>query len=933
MGIRRRLHAMRQSFRHTLRFIFSALALLLWTGSAFATHNRAGEICYKHISGTTFEFTLITYTDPSSPAHAARDSLTMVFDANDPANTSVRVPRVLEIEIVDGEISRNEYKTTWTFPGPGLCYTVYMEDPNRVAGVCNMADGASVNVPFYLETVVCIQNPTLVGYNNSADLLYPPIDNAVVGVPFEHNPNAFDPDGDSLVFRLAPSYEGFRDTVPGFEFPQDFDNRTIPGCGSTITIDQQTGQLTWDAPCQECIYNFGIIIEEWRGGLLMGSKLRDLQVFVLDNDNNPPEIAAVEDTCIIAGETLLLDVTATDPDGDNVELSATGGPFAVTESPATFPTVSGGSTVTQLFEWNTVCSHVRDNVYQVVFRASDDFRIGPLDAPLTDLKSLLITVVAPPPENLTATPIGNRVELRWDSLYTCFNTPNFQGFTIWRKVGCDSGFVFDVCQRGLGGTDYERIGGTLGAHRFTDFDVVRGPVYSYRVVAEFAESPAGSPALFNEIGSRPSDATCVELRQDLPVMTNVSVEVTDAASGEIFVAWVPPSANDLDTVLNPGPYRFELLRSEGFGLGTTDPVTSFSSPSFAGLTDSSFTDTGLNTVDGPFTYTIDFFASDALGAETNVGQATPASSIFLDIVPADNRLALSCNFNVPWTNTRYRIFRETPTGSGVFTFLDSTNVPAYLDDSLANGREYCYYVEALGSYGSPSLPDSLINLSQIACAIPEDLEPSCPPVLSVANVCTEGEASFDPNDLVNALQWSNPNLTCADDVLAYNVYFAPSPEAPLEILVSLTGENDTTFLHEDLNSLAGCYAVTALDSVGNESAPSEVICVDNCPEFILPNTFTPNGDGFNDVFRPRPPLLFIAEIDIKIFDRYGGLVFETNDPAINWDGRNRNGQEVAEGVYYYVCNVVEERVDGEVPRSEPLEGFIHVIRGNGEQGP
>lgn len=930
---------MRPFLRLPIRLFLGALTLLLWAGSAHATHNRAGEICYKHINESTFEFTLITYTDPSSPAHAARDSLTLVFDADDPANTSVRVPRVLEIEIVPGEISRNEYKVVYTFPGPGRCYTVYMEDPNRVAGVCNMADGASVNVPFYLQTVVCLQNPNFLGYNNSADLLYPPIDFAEVGVPFEHNPNAFDIDGDSLVFRLAPSFQGYSaagaDTVPGFSFPQDFDNATVSGCGSTITIDQQTGQLTWDAPCQECIYNFGIIVEEWRNGVLLSAKLRDLQVFVENTNNNPPEITAVRDTCVIAGETLLVGVSATDPDGDNVELSATGGPFAVAESPATFPTVSGGSTVSQLFEWNTVCSHVRDNVYQVVFRASDDFSIGPMDVPLTDLQSLLITVVAPPPENLTATPIGNRVELRWDSLYTCFNTPNFQGFSVWRKVGCDSGFVFDVCQRGLGGTDYVKISGPepFLAHRYTDFDVVRGPVYSYRVVAEFAESPPNSPAVFNEIGSRPSDAACAELRQDLPVMTHVSVEVTDAASGEVFVAWVPPSANDLDTILNPGPYRFELVRSEGFSLGTTTTLADFTSPSFAGLTDTSFTDAGLNTLESAWTYAINFYATDALGAEVFVGQATPASSVFLGVAPADNRLNLSWNFNVPWTNTRYRVFRETPAGSGVWTFLDSSSVPTYVDDSLSNGLEYCYYIEALGSYGSPVFPDSLINLSQEACGIPEDLEPPCPPVLTVANVCTEGEASFDPQDLVNALQWSNPNLTCADDVLGYNVYFTPSPQAPLEILVSISGANDTTFLHEDLSTLAGCYAVTALDSVDNESAPSELICVDNCPEFILPNTFTPNGDGHNDVFRPFPPLLFIAEIDIKIFDRYGGLVFETNDPAINWDGRNRNGDEVAEGVYYYVCNVIEERVDGEVPRTEPLEGFIHVIRGNGQQGP
>ncbi len=906
--------------------------LLLQAAALWATHNRAGEICYKHLTGTTYEFTLITYTDPSSPAHASRDSLTMVFDARNPAGTSKRVPRVAEITVVAGEITRNEYVTTWTFPGPDV-YTVYMEDPNRVAGVCNMAAGASVNVPFYLETTINIVNPILLGVNNSADLLYPPIDYAEVGVPFEHNPNAFDIDGDSLVFRLAPSYAGYQDTVPQFEFPQDFDNRTIAGCGATITIDQRTGQLTWDAPCRECIYNFGIVVEEWRNGVLLSSKLRDLQVFVLNTNNNPPQITAVEDTCVIAGESLQLVVSATDPDGDGVELSATGGPFAVAESPATFPTTNGIGSVSQLFEWNTTCSHVRDNAYQVVFRASDDFGIGPDDLPLTDLQSLLITVVAPAPQNLTATAIGNRVELAWDSLYACFNTPNFRGFSVWRKLGCDSDFVFDVCQRGLGGTDYVRIGTTETAHSFTDFDVVRGPVYAYRVVAEFAESPEGSPFLFNEVGSRPSDAACTQLRRDLPVMTNASVEVTDAAAGEVFVAWVPPRAEDLDTILNPGPYRYELWRSGGLTFSDPTLLAAFPSPNFAGFEDTTFLDTGRNTLDSAFTYAVDFYATDGLGAEVFVGRATPASTVRLSIAPADNRLNLTWAFNVPWGNFRYEVFREQPTGSANWVFLDSTNVPSYTDDSLANGRTYCYYIRALGSYGSPAFPDSLVNLSQEACAVPEDLEAPCPPVLTVDNLCTQPNGPFSGGNLVNALHWSNPNLSCADDVLGYTVYFAEGAEQTYGVLASPEGENDTTYLHEGLQSLAGCYYVTAIDSVGNESAPSNLVCVDNCPSFELPNTFTPNGDGANDRFTPFKPFRFIDRIQLRIFDRWGGLVYETTDPAINWDGRDQRGKELPEGVYYYTGSVFEQRVEGSVERPEPLEGYIHLIRGNGQSNP
>jgi len=905
-------------FRFLLPFVLVMSGHQVW-----ATHNRAGEICYRYISGTTFEFTLITYTFPDSPAD--RDSLTMVFDARDPVGTEKTIGRTFQTVLVPGVLKRNEYTTQYTFPGPDV-YVIYMEDPNRVEGVCNM-DG-SVNVPFYLEDTLNLVNPILLGYNSSPMLLYPPIDFAEVGKVFIHNPNAFDPDGDSLHYSLIPPKQAPGIDVPGYEYPNAYD-----ACGASLSIDSRTGELVWDSPCQECIYNVAILIREFRGGRWIGSKIRDLQIFVENTDNNPPEIAEVEDTCIVAGEWLQRLITATDIDNDVVELSATGGPFEVTSNPAEFTETFGTGTVAQLFTWQTDCSHIRKNFYQVVFRATDDFSIGPLDIPLTDLESWLITIVAPAPEDLTATPVGNRINLAWDSLYSCYDSPNFQGFSIWRKLGCDSDFVFDNCQRGLEGTDFVQIAFVESAHRYTDFDVTRGPVYSYRIVAEFAESPPGSPALFNEVGSRPSDAACTELRRDLPVMTNASVEVTDETGGEVFVAWVTPDPDDLDTIANPGPYRYELIRSPGFSI--TDPIilADYPSPNFAGFTDTSFLDTGLNTVDGPYSYDVRFYASDFLGGEVFIGEATAASTVYLNVGFADNALLLTWDFNVPWSNFEYEVYREEPTGSGNFTLLDTTTVAAYTDDSLSNGSEYCYYIRALGTYGSESLPDSLINLSQRACGIPQDTAAPCPPFLVVDNICSRPGQLFDPNNLTNDLTWNNPNFVCADDVLQYQVYYG-LPGESLTLLETVFGAFDTTFTHSNLSTLAGCYAVTAIDSVGNESGFSNIVCVDNCPNFELPNAFTPNGDGANDLFTPFLPYRFIESIDILIFNKWGGLVYQTSDPQINWDGTHQGtGQPLAEGVYHYVCTVIEIRADGSTAQPQPLEGFIHLIRGNGNSNP
>ncbi|MFT7587977.1 MAG: hypothetical protein ACI959_000182, partial [Limisphaerales bacterium] len=612
---------------------------------AFATHNIAGEICYRHIEDLTYEWTITTYTNPDSPAD--RDSLTLVFDATNPTNTAVTIPRTTE-EIIAPGIKKNTYVANYSFPGP-LCYTVYMEDPNRVEGICNI-DG-SVNVPFYLEVVICIVNPILVGYNSSPILAAPPIDNGVVGQVWEHIPGAWDPDGDSLYFELIPPKQAPGLDVPGYEYPDDYD-----GCGADFSIDNATGKVTWDVPCQPCCYNIAILVSEYRDGRFLGSKIRDMQVCIDDGNNTKPELVEILDTCIIAGEKLEIIVTATDDDGDEITLTADGGPFLVDTSPATFPTISATSSVTSEFEWETVCDHVRKSVYQVVFRATDDYTFGGLATPLTDVQDVLITVIAPPPLNITATPIGNRIELQWDSLYTCYNSKNFQGFSIWRRTGCDSS-DFESCQRGLGGTEYTQIGFTETAHRFIDFGVVRGPVYAYRVVAEFAESPEGSPFTFNPVGSRPSDAACAELKRDLPILTNASVELTSQTAGEIFIAWVPPDPDDLDTIENPGPYRYELYQSLGSIPSVRILIATFNSISFAAYNDTSFLSTSINTEDNQYNYTIDFYATDDLGLDNFIGKTTSASTIFLDVGSLDNALDLTWSAVVPWDNFSYEVFR------------------------------------------------------------------------------------------------------------------------------------------------------------------------------------------------------------------------------------------------------------------------------------
>ncbi|MEE4196321.1 MAG: gliding motility-associated C-terminal domain-containing protein [Bacteroidales bacterium] len=84
----------------------------------------------------------------------------------------------------------------------------------------------------------------------------------------------------------------------------------------------------------------------------------------------------------------------------------------------------------------------------------------------------------------------------------------------------------------------------------------------------------------------------------------------------------------------------------------------------------------------------------------------------------------------------------------------------------------------------------------------------------------------------------------------------------------------------------------------------------------IPNVFTPNNDGVNDLFIVESN--GVIPLEISIFSRTGTLIFKTKAPIIVWDGRNTSGSMVSPGTYYYVLT-------SEDPAVETQKGFIHVF--------
>jgi trimeric autotransporter adhesin len=103
------------------------------------------------------------------------------------------------------------------------------------------------------------------------------------------------------------------------------------------------------------------------------------------------------------------------------------------------------------------------------------------------------------------------------------------------------------------------------------------------------------------------------------------------------------------------------------------------------------------------------------------------------------------------------------------------------------------------------------------------------------------------------------------------------------------------------------YSLSIIDSNGCHATDIVTIFVNiKCGEVYIPNIFSPNGDGINDIFYMRGNC--IAKMKLQVFDRWGERVFWTEDPSKGWDGKYRGSpMDPGSFVYYISITFKDER--------------------------
>ena len=145
-----------------------------------------------------------------------------------------------------------------------------------------------------------------------------------------------------------------------------------------------------------------------------------------------------------------------------------------------------------------------------------------------------------------------------------------------------------------------------------------------------------------------------------------------------------------------------------------------------------------------------------------------------------------------------------------------------------------------------------------------------------------------------------------------------SAETPFAEYLWSTGSADAAIV---VNTV-GTYTVQVSTTCAISTGTMTVVEGECAPEVNVPNAFTPNGDGINDVFQvvmSNAPF----ELVVNIFDRWGELIYTSTDPDAFWDG-TYDGTPAQDGVYVYTVRYRSIADAGVV--SKQLTGHVTLLR-------
>lgn len=374
----------------------------------YATHLMGGSITYEYLGmvGTdqSYKVTLkiYRYCDATAGGTAPLDPFMDLYmylqDPSDPTGDKIwfrteSIPLVSSSFITPPSVGVNcSFSSTVCVeegifemdvlvpPDPGG-YHLIIERCCRNGNIANLSTPGSLGQTYY-----CFLPPTPI-INSSPQFNDIPVPFICAGDTVTIVNNAYDPDGDSLVYSFETPYSDYSiiGTDPySFPIPPVLYNpgysMTSPfGAGGYNNVDPITGLTKYYIPNQG-FFVVAIEIKEYRNGVLIAMIRRDLQLIAIACPvNSVPQLSYANGSgqlnyTITEGQTLCFPVTFTDSNGDSLYLTKSGQIFnsSFVNPPASLPNANGDGIVTSQFCWSTECGMARSAPYQFTVSVLDN---------------------------------------------------------------------------------------------------------------------------------------------------------------------------------------------------------------------------------------------------------------------------------------------------------------------------------------------------------------------------------------------------------------------------------------------------------------------------------------------------------------------------------------------------------------------------------
>jgi gliding motility-associated-like protein len=903
--------------------LFLLLSILM-TGQVFATHLVGGEMNYRYLGNDSFEITLKIYRDCyngvapfDNPANIG------VFDSNNNLYTSFEMP----LDSINS--IANVVNSPCLIPPDNVCYEV-----GHYSQVVYLPQGVGGYQVAYQRccrnyTIINIQNPGNVGSTivaNIPDLSFIGQDANPVfknlpptficnGAPFIFDHSATDADGDSLMYELCLPYDGASTSVPMPSVPSPPPYNPIPYQspysinnflgGTPMTINPVTGQVR-AVPASEGQFVYGICVKEYRNGVYIGETRREFQVNV----------------------TLCSNITVAGIFSPTVSCGTLTASFLNLSYGAGFYSWSFGNPAT-----NNDTSSAANPSYSY-----------------TDTGTYHVQLVAYSAIN----PLCNDTDYGVVYVYPKFNSL----FSI-NNARCSDFFYFNDLSYGIDGSadfwqwnfgdGYNIVGTQNPVHNY-----ISPGMYNVTLIA--ATDSGCTDTITKIINVLPVPHSQFSLTLDT---CRMQIHINNASTQSSNYSWNfgdggnTLQSNNTYTYSSNGSFTIQLIAQSDSGCTDTSyfsiaipqvPIPDFTYSAANCDSVVHFTNLSLNSNN----YTWDF-GDLSYAYNTNPAHLYHGSGPYTVILHAvGNGASCSNDFQMTFTLNRTPVAHFNP-------LLDTCTYKVNIQNQSLFASQYSWWISdgavtldnnsshqftSAGTYSIQMIANSGTGCTDTDTAV-ITIPPKARADYSILLAVCDSAANF-VNRSGNAVsyQWSFGDATTSSDDNPVQLVATSAHQcrdtlkknldllfrAPADfVFFTDTCSSVTTF--NNRSPLASTFNWDFGDSKQSiESNPSHIyrstknytvtfitnegtVCEEKTEKELnfevregeiisIPNSFTPNKDGHNDVFRVygyRPCEVY----SMSIFDRWGERVFETED-ALNseWDGSFR-GAIVPEGVYVY----------------------------------